>query len=207
MGCAAQPSLYVAVDNQHGGYAMTGSQRRYLGGLILIVLGILLILNNFDIDAWDYVWPLAIILFGVYLITRGRHRSNSQSRLSEFRVLGDSRHAGYTGEIDGADISHFIGDVELNLTGAQLKPGVNKLHVSMFIGDIRITIPAGMAVSASGSVAFGDVRIFDRKEEGIFLSVREKSSGYDSAEKKLHISCAAFIGDITITYMPLAASA
>lgn len=186
---------------------MTGSQRRYLGGLILIVLGILLILNNFDIDVWDYVWPLVIVLVGVYLIMRGRHRSNSQSRLSEFRVLGDSRHTGYTGEIDGTDISHFIGDVELDLTGAQMKPGVNKLHISMFIGDIRITVPAGMAVSASGSVAFGDVRIFDRKEDGIFLTARDKSSDYDSADEKLHISCAAFIGDISVTHMPPARNA
>lgn len=180
---------------------MTGSQRRYLGGLILIVLGMLLILNNFDIDVWNYVWPLAIMLFGVFLIMRGRRRSNSQSRLSEFRVLGDSRHTGYTGEIDGTDISHFIGDVELDLTGAQLKSGVNKLHISMFIGDIRITVPANIAVSASCSAAFGDIRAFDRKESGVFLSVREKSSDYDSPDRKLHISCAAFIGDISITQM------
>ncbi len=178
---------------------MTWSHRRYLGGLILIILGIILLLENFDIDVWEYIWPLAIILVGVYLILRSNRRSESRSNLSEFRVLGDSRHAGFTGEIDGTDISHFIGDVELGLAGAQLKPGVNKLHISMFIGDIRIMIPEGMPVSASCSAAFGDIRVFDRKEEGIFLSVRENSPDYESADKKLHISCSAFVGDITVT--------
>ncbi len=178
---------------------MTWSQRRNVGGLILIVLGIILLLENFDVDAWGYIWPLAIILVGVYLIVRSGRKSNSHSDLSEFRVLGDSRHPGFTGEVDGADISHVIGDVELNLTGAQLKPGINKMDISMFIGDIEVKIPDGMPVSVSCSAAFGDIRVFDRKEEGIFLSIREKSSDYDSADKKLRLSCSAFVGDITIT--------
>jgi lia operon protein LiaF len=177
---------------------MTWSQRRYLGGLILIVLGIILLLENFDVDVWEYIWPLAIILVGVYVIVRSSRKSDSRSDLSEFRVLGDSRHPGYTGEVDGTDISHVIGDVELNLTGAQLKPGINKMHVSMFIGDIKIMVPENIPVSASCSALFGDIHVFERKEEGIFLSIREKSLNYDSADKKLYISCTAFIGDISI---------
>lgn len=179
---------------------MTWSQRRYLAGLILIILGIIFLLENFDIDIWEYVWPLIIIVFGIFLIYSADHRrSGGRSSLSEFRLLGDSRHAGYTGEIDGTDISHFIGDVELGLAGARLKPGINNLRISMFIGDIRVMIPDDMPVSASCMAVFGGVRVLDRTEDGIFLSVRKKSSDYDAAEKKLHVSCAAFIGDITIT--------
>jgi len=177
---------------------MIRSQWRNWGGLILIIVGVILLMENFNIDVWEYVWPLAIILIGVYLIVRAGRRSESQSKLSEFRVLGDSRHPGFTGEIDGTDISHIIGDVELNLVGTQLKSGINKLKISMLIGDVKIVIPDGMAVSASCSVAFGDIRVFDRKEDGIFLTVRHNTPDYDTAEKKLRISCSAFIGDIVI---------
>ncbi len=178
---------------------MTRSQKHNLIGIALILLGVIFLFENFDVDVWGYIWPLAILLFGIYLIVRSGRKSDGRSGLSEFRVLGDARHAGYTGEIDGTSISHFIGDVELNLTGAQLKSGVNRMTISMFIGDVEIKVPPDVPVSASCSATFGDIHVLDQKRQGIFLSVRHKSSDYDAADKKLHLSCSAFIGDIVVT--------
>ncbi len=46
----------------------------YLGfGLVLI--GILLLLNNLGIikgDAWDYIWPMVIILLGLSMFGRNK---------------------------------------------------------------------------------------------------------------------------------------
>ncbi len=42
-------------------------------GFGLVVIGILLLLNNLGIikgDAWDYIWPVALILIGVSMIGR-----------------------------------------------------------------------------------------------------------------------------------------
>ncbi len=159
----------------------------------------MLLLHNLDIEVFRYVWPSIIILVGVYLIYRSANKPGGKSKLREFRILGDSSHSGQSEEIDGADISHFIGDVTVDLAGAKLKPGVNKMNIATFIGDIRVMVPEDMPVSADCSALFSDIRVFDRKEGGILMSIRERGPDYDRAEKKLRISCAAFIGDIKIT--------
>ncbi len=166
--------------------------------MVLIIVGALLILDNFDIDIFDYFWPALIIAAGVYLLYRGARKPGTPSALNDASFLGDSVHADFRGEVDGANFSHFIGDTELNLTGAQLKPGINNLTVSHFIGDIDILVPEGMAVEARCSGAFGDVYLLDRKEGGIFISASKKTADYDAADRKLRIECSVFIGDIRI---------
>jgi len=191
--------LCFRISQKKGGEIISWSQRRNLFGLALIIIGAVLLLHNLDVEVFRYVWPLIIILVGVYLIYRSTNKSSGASKLSEFRIFGDSSHTGFSDEIDGADISHFIGDARIDLSGAKLKPGVNKMNIATFIGDIRVTVPPGMAVSADCSAMFSDIQAFDRKEGGVFLSVRQKSADYDAADRKLHISCATFIGDITVT--------
>lgn len=165
----------------------------------MIIVGILLVLHNFDVEVFEYGWPLLLIGIGVYLIYRDmRKKSGGESSYSEVRILGDSSHDSITGEIDGTNISHFIGDTDLNLAGAKLKPGINTLKLFVFIGDIEVYIPAGMEVEASFSAFIGDLSVLNRHKGGIAVSVTEKSAGYDTAEKKLRIVGNAFIGDIKI---------
>jgi lia operon protein LiaF len=156
-------------------------------------------MHNFDVEVFDYGWPLLLIGAGAYLVYRAmRKRSGAGSSYSEVRILGDSSHDSISGEIDGTEINHFIGDTDLNLTGAQLKPGINTLKLAVFIGDIEVFIPKGMEVEASFSAFIGDLFVLKRHQGGIFVSVTEKTEGYDTAEKKLHIEGNAFIGDIKI---------
>jgi len=179
--------------------AIKQTHARQIFGLILIIIGLLLVLDNFDIDIFNYFWPGLIIVLGLYLLYRGaRKKTAADSMHSEFRVFGDTSHTGFSGEIDGSELNHFIGDTELNLSGAQLKPGVNTLSISNFIGDIKVLIPEGMAVEVHCSGAFGDYYLLDNKEDGIFVSATGKTPGYDAAEKRLRINCSVFIGDIKV---------
>jgi lia operon protein LiaF len=169
-------------------------------------------LDNIDIkilgnvDLFDYGWPLLIIAVGVFLIYRdSRRRSGADSEYSEFKILGDSSHTGFSGEIHGTDISHFIGDTDLNLAGAQLKSGINTLNISAFIGDIEVIVPENMAVEVHCSAAISDLFVLGRKESGLFTTTTERSPGYETAEKKLHINCSVFIGDIKIRQLAIQA--
>lgn len=169
-------------------------------GLVLIVVGILLALDNFNIDLFEYAWPIAIILFGFYLIyrsSRGQSLSFDCSTGSKF--IGDSTCDDYTGDVDGINFSHFIGDMELNLKNATFKQGENKIIISSFIGDIKVAVPSEVAVRVHCSSAFGDFQVFDRKDEGIFNSFKYSTSDYDSADKKIVFHCSSFIGDMKIS--------
>ncbi len=168
---------------------------------MLIVVGLFIILHNFDFVEleWSYVWSIILIIIGVALIFRAVSRRSTVTVVKGggSKFFGDSSHD-YTGEIDGLSINHFIGDIELNLTKATLKPGVNNLNVSAFIGDIRVFVPQDMAVEVNCSLTIGDIHVFNTSKGGIFPSVTEKTSNYDTAEKKLKIGSNVFIGDIKI---------
>jgi len=167
--------------------------------LILIIIGILIMLNNLDVEVFRYGWPLLIIILGVYLIMREmRKRTGRDSQYSEFKILGDARHPDFSGEIDGTDIEHIIGDTVLNLIGVQLKPGVNNLKISAMIGDIKLTLPADMEYRIRCSAIAGDFDIMGKKHGTFFKTVVESSPGYDTAEKKLYVDASLIIGDIVV---------
>jgi hypothetical protein len=55
-------------------------------GIILIVIGIIFILDNFDIDVWDYVarlWPVALIVWGAWKLYFGIKERKEQAEVPE----------------------------------------------------------------------------------------------------------------------------
>lgn len=53
-------------------------RRNLAGGVILILVGILVLLGNFNIihaNVWELLWPLLLIWVGVQLLLRPRWRS------------------------------------------------------------------------------------------------------------------------------------
>ncbi len=119
--------------------------------------------------------------------------------MSDFKVFGDTHRDNFNGPVDGTDVSHFIGEAKLNLADAELKPGINKMNLSSFIGDIRVLVKRDAAVQIKGSSFIGDMRFFDRKQGGFGSSFSEQTPNYDTAEKKIEITANSFIGDIKIT--------
>jgi hypothetical protein len=57
-------------------------------GAILIVIGLIFFLENFDIDVWDYVWklwPVVLIVWGALKLLAGLR--DSRTKPSETDVL------------------------------------------------------------------------------------------------------------------------
>ncbi|MDD4052071.1 MAG: cell wall-active antibiotics response protein LiaF, partial [candidate division Zixibacteria bacterium] len=173
------------------------SHRQTTWGLILIVLGGLLLLYNLHIVTFRYVWPAAIIVVGIYLLARGWRRRSAGIDICNCQAFGDRTYSGVT-EIHNGNVSHFIGDVNLDLSGMELKPRENKITVSAFIGDIRLRAPIDIPVRAICSAFIADFNILGQSRDGIFLSITEQTPDYDAAEKKLLITCSVFIGDVSI---------
>ncbi|MFH1699268.1 MAG: cell wall-active antibiotics response protein LiaF [Candidatus Zixiibacteriota bacterium] len=165
-------------------------------GVILVILGTLFILDKFHIDLFEMFWPSLIIAAGVYLIYKSTRRSTSDNVHAE--SFGGSKRTSLTGTIRGSNYSYFINDTDLDLTGIELQPGDNHIRVSTFIGDVRLTVPKDAAVRAHASNFIGDVFLFDKSFGGFITSCEDKTSNYDSAEKRLVINCSSFIGDIKV---------
>jgi lia operon protein LiaF len=120
---------------------------------------------------------------------------------------GKARYSGFLGDmfidcaninLQNVEISAFIVDVEVKLHGADLQPGLSRMVVSGFIGDIRVLVPKGMAVFANGSSFIGDMEIFGRRSSGFGNNIDGQSENYQTADSKLYIAINSFIGDIRV---------
>ncbi|MFK7693589.1 cell wall-active antibiotics response protein LiaF [Paenibacillus sp. HJGM_3] len=119
------------------------------------------------------------------------HRSN---------FIGDLHMGQDYWELRSMNISHFIGDTELDLTRAVIPYGETKINISAFIGDVKVYVPndVQLEVSVTASSFLGDINVFERREGGMFRSMQSASPGYKDAEKRVRIIVSMFIGDVRV---------
>ncbi len=185
------------------------SRGRVIFGIILVVIGGILILDRFYFLHFHaiHLWPVILIILGIALIMRHANRAkydrhaggpSLQMHGSHSKVFGDSNFEASGIEIDGFRSSSVFGDTILNLAGARLKPGLNKIDFSGTFGDITVIVPGNIEASANASSTFGDLYVFGRAASGISSRLQHQTDGYDTASSKLSIWADVTFGDIKI---------
>lgn len=101
-------------------------------------------------------------------------------------------------ELHNIEVSAFIGDNEIKLHGGRLSPGLNRLVISGFIGDVRVLVPPDMPVLCTSSSFIGDVELLGKRSSGLGNTIESRSGNYDTAEAKLFIAVNHFIGDVRV---------
>lgn len=103
-------------------------------------------------------------------------------------------------ELKPMNISHFIGDTVLDLTKADIPYGETKVHISSFIGDVKVYVPSDydLGIQVVSSAFIGDVKVLGQKEGGIFTNVNAKSPRYGESDKKIKLIVSTFIGDTRV---------
>ncbi|MBI5267926.1 MAG: cell wall-active antibiotics response protein [candidate division Zixibacteria bacterium] len=101
-------------------------------------------------------------------------------------------------ELHNIEVSAFIGDNEIKLHGGKLSPGLNRLVISGFIGDVRVLVPPDMPVLCTSSSFIGDVELLGKRSSGLGNTIESRSGDYDTAEAKLFIAVNHFIGDVRV---------
>ena len=129
------------------------------------------------------------------------------SESPERREAGKFRYSKFIGdmfvdcndvELQNVEISNFLGDVEVKLHGGKLRPGLNRMIISGFIGDVRVLVPQGMAVFARSSNFIGDIEMMGQRSSGFGNSLDAQTPNYADSESKLYIASNHFIGDVRI---------
>jgi lia operon protein LiaF len=131
-----------------------------------------------------------------HVYTEAPHYEDNRIRYSKF--LGDMFIDCSQINMQNVEISAFIGDVEIKLHGALLSPGLNRLIISGFLGDVRILVPTDMAVFANCSSFVGDIEVFNRRSSGFGNNIDGQTANYRDAEAKLYIAANSFVGDIRV---------
>ncbi|MCK4656694.1 MAG: cell wall-active antibiotics response protein, partial [candidate division Zixibacteria bacterium] len=125
-------------------------------------------------------------------------RTETPGKLKYSKLLGDMLINLNGRSLVSVEMSSGIGDVEVRLHGAQLGPGLNRMVISGFIGDIRVFVPMDMPFFASCSNFIGDLELTDRRTSGFGNNIDFQTDDYSSAERKLYIAAHNFIGDIKV---------
>jgi len=183
-------------------------------GVIIIIVGVLLLLDELRLLDVGRLWPLIIIAVGVWMIIQARHRVSGESSaghdMGDQTVITDTEnvlHSNMFGDIKvtinskefkSGQIRTVFGDVKVDITELDVKEGEQILRLNTVFGDIKISAPKELAFSVYSSNTAGDMKIFDEQRSGWKQAVSYQSEGYELADKKLKIVTSQIFGDVKV---------
>jgi predicted membrane protein len=154
------------------------------GWVAPIIIGtVFLVIENFpDLSIRPYLWPIAIIVFGLLIIfknkykTRFNYDSDPPSNAGMPTEAADDRNASYSHEdiiestnifsgskkmnlsknFGGGEIVNVFGGCELNLTKADFK-GRIKLEITNIFGGTKLIVPADWNIQQDAVVILGGI--------------------------------------------------
>jgi predicted membrane protein len=136
-------------------------------GVILTAIGAALLLFTTDVvhgNAWDYLWPAAIIVAGITVLRRWSGRptplpvgASAQDVVRATAVFGGPKVASSSQSFRGAWLTAIFGGVELDLRGARPAPDGAAVNVTTLFGGADILVPHGWRISVRSTPIFGGV--------------------------------------------------
>ncbi len=148
------PTLFIIV----GFSIWIGAKSR--GGVILIVIGLLFLLNSiFDVDVWSLFWPIILIAIGFAILLKGTAKS-TKTEFSEDSLNINSIFTGIDKKVNSktfkeAKIFTMFGGTELDLRKASFDNNEAEIDVTVLFGGVTITVPEKVIVKSEGSAFLG----------------------------------------------------
>jgi len=167
----------------------------YFGGALVLfgLLSLISTLTGFDFGA--ICWPAGLIVVGVWLLVRPRWVRGGTA--VEFKLFGDIDQRG-SWQVANTEYWLGIGDVNLDLTQADIPPGETELTFYGFIGDIDIFAPGSVAFKVTSQSFITSGKLPGGKEDAVLAPVTYASPGYDQAERRLRIDASMFLADVSV---------
>lgn len=187
--------------------------RNVFWGIILIIFGVLLLLDNMDVidfaEAIRTFWPVLLILWGWSILLKKKDRSTthifsdvkqqvSGDLFHESSVFGDLVVNIDSQNFKGGSVSTVFGGAHIDLSNAAIAEGEHWMRINGVFGDVTVTLPKNIACSITGNVMFGDIEVFDQKRSGFSSDLHHVTPGYDTARSKLRLTVSQVFGNIKI---------
>lgn len=166
-----------------------------VGGLLILWGGLILLSQLLKINFGDICWPVGLILIGIFLLVRpGMVAGKARVTFSPFN---NTRRSG-AWQVASEELYTLVGDTRYDLTEAEISPGETVLRVFGFVGDVKVILPPDLAFSVTSWAFLNDAHILGQKHERFVSPLEYTSSGYESAEKKVHLETYFFVIDLDI---------
>jgi len=137
-----------------------GATRRSATVLVLVGLGLLAVTSGLlGSDAWGYVWPVALVLIGFWILLGWGHRYGSRPADDEevdgIAVLGSARLATRSQSFRRASVTAVLGGVTLDLSEAKPIEGGAAITITSLLGGVAVLVPHGWLVEIRGLPLLG----------------------------------------------------
>lgn len=147
------PLLIVGV----GLAALIASPRAWLGPAVIIVVGLLLLLQSLDVvdvNFWELLWPVAVILLGLSLIANVGTRAVDDDTVNSTVFWWGSDRKTRSQQFKGGNLTAIMGGIDVDLREADI---VDKAEISIFTfwGGVEIKVPPTWRVRTSGLPILG----------------------------------------------------
>lgn len=190
-------------------------------GLWVGSIGLFSILKNAEIlaigggDIARYGWPLILVAIGLSILLGDRFKGKNTcwsgqgadddgwKKCSKFGHIGDLYHGRAPWILDSdQEFHHGIGDVVIDLTTADIRPGLHRILVKVGMGDVTVRVPGGVSLEIKATVRVGELRLFEEERTGISGLDLTRAIIVDGAEATLQIEAILGIGEMEILYLP-----
>jgi predicted membrane protein len=136
-------------------------------GVFFILFGaffLLIRLRVFDRAVWHYIWPLAIIAVGLWILFRPSFHPDKKKipemaadDLNISQVFSGSARKIESQSFRGGKADVVFGSAEIDLRGARLAGGQATLVLSAVFGGIEVRVPRDWEVVLEGSPVLGSI--------------------------------------------------
>ena len=170
--------------------------RKIGGGLILIIIGGIFMLNNLDFlefSVWKVIWPVLIIGVGLWILFQPGLRRSSKKipEVSADDINSSSMFSSHKKDIDsknfrGGRASVTFGELKLDFSAARLAGGQATVDLSVLFGSIMVYVPRDWRVVVDDRGFLGSVE------------VKREVVSEESANSTLYVKAGAVFGEIQI---------
>lgn len=136
-------------------------------GVFFILFGaffLLVRMRIFDQTLWHFVWPLAIIGVGFWILLRPSLSWNKKKipemtadDLAISQVLSGTSRKVESQNFKGGKVDVVLGSAEVDFRGARISGGQATLVLSVVLGSIELTVPHEWQVVLEGTPVLGSM--------------------------------------------------
>lgn len=165
-------------------------------GIFLVTCGVFAFIETlFNVDLWRFIGPLILIGIGLLLVLRPR-MAGSDVKV-EMPIFGDVRRSG-AWRAQQHEFWMIVGTNNLDFTEAQFPNGEAVIRIISFVAEARITLPEDVGLRVEASSFFSEIDTLQGKQERIMGVLEYETPNYSEVEKRVRLQTIGFVSEITV---------
>ena len=136
--------------------ALISVPRAWVGPSVIIAVGVFFLLRTLDVidvNFWE-LWPVAVILVGLSLLTSFGRRTSEEDTINSTVIWWGSERRTRSQQFKGGSLTAIMGGIEVDLREANI---VDKAEIAVFAlwGGVEVKVPPTWRVHVSGLPLLG----------------------------------------------------